>query len=278
MRILFFIPILLLLLSACEKEANIKLPVQEPKLAVSCFISPGDSAVVVTVYLSEPVFAEQVNTLVSNATLTLSNGITSINIPYNNNSGNYQASLAVFPIMHNSTYYLTVVDATGRRVSSQTTVPSASNPAYDVSQTATTDPYDNITYQVNCTVHDISGEENYYRVNAASVYYSASVMDTSIYMEGRTVYLNDRSKDGTDMNAGIQVYSYGNDLDTASYRARRVIVVKGNKDYYNFHNSVSTAEFSNGNPFAEPVIIYSNIEGGYGCFGAFTLTYKEIPY
>ena len=281
MKILFYISIIVLFFSSCEKDADVKIPQQEPKLSVSSFIRPGATEIEVFVYLSEPVFSSSASNgnTVNNAVVTLSNGVNSITIGYDANTGSYKASLATFPILHNTTYYLSVLDAQGRHVTAKTTTPSAVDPSYDVTRSSTTDPYNNITYQINCIIHDISGEENYYRVTPAEVFYHASQADTAVNTQGRNIFVNDRAGDGADLNTSMQIYSFNSSgQDSATYKAHRVMVVKANQDYYNFHNSVFTASMTNGNPFAEPTIIYSNVQGGYGCFGAYTSTYKELPY
>ena len=279
MKYLFYISIVLIFFSSCEKDANIKLPEQEPKLSVSCFISPGDTTVKASVFLSEPVFSTSTTNagVVNNAIVTLSNGINTISLVYNMNTGLYSAQLT-FPILYNATYYLSVIDAQGRHVTSSTTTPSATNPSYDISRTSTADPNGNINYQIKCKIHDIPGEENYYRAHTSVIYYDVSQGDTVISMQRFSVYVNDRSGDGKDLDANMELFSSSSGMtDTTAYMAHRIMVIKANRDYYNFHNSVTTANFSN-NPFAEPTMVYSNIQGGFGCFGAYTLTYKDLEY
>jgi hypothetical protein len=280
MRNVLLISILSAFLLSCEKEAYIPIPDQEAKLAVSCFISPGDTAVDVFVYLSEPVFAvhDPNAGVMQNATVVFSNGSVSIPVPYNSNFGTYHLGLASFPVGYNTTYYLTVSDAQGRQVTTKTTTPSAAFPAFEASQDTRVNANNNPTYEVTCKITDIIGEENYYRILCAKVSYDSIFMDTTIYGEGMDVFLNDHTGDGNTSVSQIPIYNHASADTSTSYRARRVTVVKCNKDYYNFHSSISKANNSNGNPFAEPVIIYSNVEGGYGCFGAYVMQHKDIPY
>jgi hypothetical protein len=279
MRIIILIGMLSVFFVSCEKEAKeIHIPDQEAKLAVSCFISPGDTAVDVYVYLSQPVFAVQDPNagVVQNASVVFSNGSVSIPVPYNSSFGTYHVSFAS-PIDYNTTYYLAVSDAQGRQVSAKTTTPTAGFPAFEASQDEKENANNNTTYEVTCKITDIAGEENYYRIRCAKVSYDSLLMDTTIYGEGMNVFVDDHTGDGNTAVAKISIFSY-TVSESATYRARRVMVIKCNKDYYNFHSSISDANNSNGNPFAEPVIIYSNVEGGFGCFGAFTSRYKDIPY
>jgi hypothetical protein len=46
--------------------------------------------------------------------------------------------------------------------------------------------------------------------------------------------------------------------------------------YYRYHASVRRAGQSRANPFAEPVLVYSNVTGGLGVFGAYTRTTTSV--
>jgi hypothetical protein len=46
--------------------------------------------------------------------------------------------------------------------------------------------------------------------------------------------------------------------------------------YYNYYRSVRRAKQRQANPFAEPVLIYSNVTGGLGVFGAYTRTTTSV--
>jgi Domain of unknown function (DUF4249) len=47
------------------------------------------------------------------------------------------------------------------------------------------------------------------------------------------------------------------------------------KNYYLYHESVQRND-NNGNPFAEPSLVFTNISNGYGCFGSFSTIDKDI--
>lgn len=48
-------------------------------------------------------------------------------------------------------------------------------------------------------------------------------------------------------------------------------------DYYRYHRSISDAFRSSGEPVDQPVIIYTNVENGYGIFGAYSSVRDSIP-
>lgn len=45
-------------------------------------------------------------------------------------------------------------------------------------------------------------------------------------------------------------------------------VYNTDEHYFKYHRSVQTRGDSD-NPFVEPSLIYTNVEGGLGCFGAY---------
>jgi hypothetical protein len=48
-----------------------------------------------------------------------------------------------------------------------------------------------------------------------------------------------------------------------------------NYDYYNFHNSLYTNQ--GGDPFSEPTLMYTNVEGGLGVFAAANAVKLILP-
>ena len=50
-----------------------------------------------------------------------------------------------------------------------------------------------------------------------------------------------------------------------------------NSDTYKFWRSVERSKNSSGNPFSEPVNLYSNIDGGIGIWGGYGASYYYIP-
>lgn len=48
------------------------------------------------------------------------------------------------------------------------------------------------------------------------------------------------------------------------------------EDYYEYIRTYAAYEETNGDPFAQPVIVYSNIEGGHGIFGGYAIASDSI--
>ena len=48
--------------------------------------------------------------------------------------------------------------------------------------------------------------------------------------------------------------------------AVNLVLYTGSKDLYLYETTRSLNQDAQGNPFAEPVLVHSNMEGGYGVF------------
>lgn len=57
----------------------------------------------------------------------------------------------------------------------------------------------------------------------------------------------------------------------------RVEVLSLSAELFQYQRSAELARYQLDNPFAEPVQIYSNIENGYGIFGAYNIASKTMP-
>lgn len=50
------------------------------------------------------------------------------------------------------------------------------------------------------------------------------------------------------------------------------------EDYFKFQQSYNTFQFSAGDPFAQPVQVYNNVEGGYGIVAGYSIARDTIPF
>jgi hypothetical protein len=63
-----------------------------------------------------------------------------------------------------------------------------------------------------------------------------------------------------------------------SYKTLSVRVYLHNisKSYYYYRNSLELYQSASGNPFAQPVQVYSNIENGFGVFAGSQISYFDL--
>lgn len=142
--------------------------------------------------------------------------------------------------------------------------------------------------EVTIEFQDPAGEQNYYKISVLSSHLVESP-DTSYLSNGfgaytspidpiiedlRQLYLTDASFDGEKFTARISVelmesggYEYDGTVYTYSEAEKiSVRLTSITKDEYLFEKTISAYQDNEDNPFAEPVVIHENVEGGSGIF------------
>ncbi len=141
---------------------------------------------------------------------------------------------------------------------------------------------------------DVSGEENYYNI---SVYYTfdneyrgpdskgvwqVRTIESGMYpaIFERDTYLSDYGLDGQTFTKEGSVYYYDQAIPADTSYGYTVVknqkivanVAAISKEFYTYQVKLIKQRDSQGNPFAEPVQVTGNIEGGLGFFGAYNRT------
>jgi hypothetical protein len=81
------------------------------------------------------------------------------------------------------------------------------------------------------------------------------------------ILIHDELFNGEDYSMSFEYPNYGDgeqgNTDNGIYK---VVLSHFNRDFYQYVHTVNLNQEAEGNPFAEPVIIYSNVKNGYGLF------------
>lgn len=291
MKYLFLVPVMALVLVGCKplyKEVNPDgIPQTGSKLVVHSFISPQDTALLVKVSVSRNVLGESVPFYrldVMDANVELSDGAHSVNLTYDFPSGGYyKINAKLFPIQEGKTYTLKVGRTGGTAVQAQTTVPYAVPLQRLEIDTLTVTSF--VNGKIRMYWNDVAKQANYYSVDAkvnydmiTSVRTGAGVLkDTLMHASQRLrfdePFLTDQGFDGQPMASPRQEFTIYPSYYGSSPRLLRPILITAyllhlDSNYYKYQKAVE--EWNNDNPFAEPVLIPSNIQGGLGCFGSYS--------
>lgn len=264
---------LLLALSACEEMiSDVDVPTSQPNLVVNSFISPSLPYTTISVFKSRPLYSGYDNNttefpVVQNATITISNTDTSVNVPYDVEYGIYRISKSEFPIIAGHTYSLNVTVPGGYSVNAKCTVPIELPPQIENFTVDSSLEYGQYKCHADFRFHDIEGSQQYYCVTASKVSYQTGNLNPYIdelsFNRGES-YFSDKNKEG-------QYFTFKTD-DYYIYQEEPVkliiTIAVVDKNYYNYHKGL--LEYDEGNPFAEPTPIFSNINGGLGIFAAYS--------
>lgn len=285
-----------LFLLSCEsliKEiAPSFLPETDSKLVVACFISPQDTVLAAKVTETKLLIGTtgDIREDIINATVNLSDGNKNVRLVYSPKLGYYRALPSELPILVGKNYTITVNTPDGRQVNASTTVPN--NIAIKEVKIDTAQSNDNqegvivskTEYTVKLIWQDKAEEVNFYR--------GISVFETIIQYPNnfgtnrlppypliitdlRTI--DDKNTDGQliSLNRTFEP-TYTPITSGVKYiKQLKVGLFQTDIHYYNYHTSLRRQR-ENNNPFAEPVLLYTNINGGFGCFGSYNATWQEF--
>lgn len=278
---------LLVAFTACEKEVtNIKLPQASSKLVVTSFISPQDTLLRVSVVESVPAIGKSTlsSNTIRNATVIMSSGDRSVTFTYHDTVQAYVADADALPIVQGNTYALEVVDTKGRKVEATCTVPINQPVGVEMAiDSAKSDYSDFMQYYMTLSWQDTPGEINYYRIFAEiattqgnhtpfpqRIYFEGSYNDISLFTDNRLDGAKFSSSRGS-----IWKPSYNPDYPTTNTLFGYLL--NTDEHYYRYHQSLNNNYNTDGNPFAEPVLLYSNMNGGLGVFASYNRNTVSMP-
>jgi hypothetical protein len=282
--LLFFLLISSIIIS-CEKEAQVKIPETAPKPVLVCFISPEDSLITVNLTNSVPLYTSNSTKYpfyITNATITISDGVLSKNIPFVQDTIGYQLSTKDFPIKAGLTYQLDVKIQDGRVLSAKTTVPITDFPSFDFS--IKRNLIDSNEYVVNYEfIYDLSWSDipstaNYYRGVIYNLYSDSTLLGDTIAQTLNELFESDLGKDGATIKiTGQDNFYYFPGTSTPNSSSNYIAyLMLCNKEYFEYHKDLYTN--NDVNPFSEAKLNFSNIQGGIGCFSAYRLARKRFYF
>ncbi|QRR00328.1 DUF4249 domain-containing protein [Dyadobacter sandarakinus] len=293
-----------LLLASCTgfitelDESDIPLP--DSKIAVEALISPQDTIIEVVVTRTRTILSDISDfqpIYLNDAEVILSDDSRQVVLPFNNRNRSYVLSSDAFSIQAGKRYRLLVRQG-GQQVDATCTVPASvvNVAAYNIDSSSASG-FGQVS--VRMTLNDIPNETNYYlfraslMMDANSLEYLSGMVGPQLvrsenmirvyFPNDKTLY-SDANLDGRPITSAV---GYCNMLTQYSYnytdgegRTRlfksdpelkkiTMTVVNVDEHYYKFQRSLENND--NSNPFIEPSLLYSNINGGVGYFAACTL-------
>lgn len=272
--------ILFLLLASlfysCEPEivTKIDLPEEDPKLSVSAYLIPSDTMHMIYIGKSKPHnVPTSENWSVKNAVATITDGNTTITLD-NLGEGYYGFSQGDLQITPGKKYdFNAYAPGFSKSVTSSCVIPGIFDPALQVVSIDKTKSDETTIYQVTFKIKDNPGTADLYRVAGNMEFIDTNTLEiTNIPMspgQPRFSMFDDVGRDGSEIQLRFDGYEYtwmgqGSGLKLVSIN---LDVFRTDEPYYKFHYPFVVKQYyPDDNPFAEPVIIYSNITNGYGVF------------
>lgn len=263
-------------LGACETDADIEIPAQDPKLVLSTFLEPGKEMQVLTLYISDPIFdgsAIDNSTMITDATILISNGSKTVRFKYDFNYNGYVLVKDSMLIEYDTDYTITTT-YDGKTASS--TFKTISNVAPQLGEVK----FDSLleedgfggsytTYFGYITWQDPPNEKNYYCIEMYGLIKDPNGDTSRVSLSDfySNLYISDEGKNGTQMNATIEAYEYNMEWFGPNYVGFELLLTKTDEHYYKYFKSLQN--YGGDDPFSEPSLIYTNITNGLGLAGSF---------
>jgi hypothetical protein len=291
MRKLLFLLSVSLIYISCEKIIPFEGDVNIPKLVINS-IFQSDSTFKVHVCSSRSVIDTASFQNIEDAVVTIKseNGSIIETLNYIEN-GFYIGQ--TFP-QENQTYTLQVTHPNYANIISSDSLPSPIT-INSVDTSSIVDPINGDRLQITMNFNDPESSQNYYLIETYSVneYLVIKNSDTTDYeLDTTKQYMiltdevfqnggspwreqglfNDLLFNGQNKSLEIEIPNYnetGNEIGYQwSYKtlSLRLYLHNISKSYYYYRTSLELYQSASGNPFAQPVQVYSNIENGFGVF------------
>ncbi len=279
--ILLFIGFAFVLLS-CERSIVVKIPDPEEKIVVEGWIEPDEVAYVMltknTAYFSVVDSTTLMNMIVTNATVTVSDGINSEQLTLTIDPNYFPPILykgSTLKGIAGRSYTLTV-EAEGKILSAITTIPV---PIPLDSAWFKVEPGKDSLGYLWATITDPANENNYYRLETKRLGKDKRYIPIlgSVYEDK---FFNGQSLTFS-MKRGFESFTTDmEDTEATYFKIGDTIILKSSTIDYNTYNFWSNAEsemFSSGNPFATPTSMPTNVSGGaLGIWAGYGASYKTI--
>jgi hypothetical protein len=261
-----------------------ELPSTDSRLVLSCYISPQDTVIAAKLTETKTVISTGgTRADITNATMKISDGTKTVPLIYDNNLLYYRALPSQMKIEVGKSYFMTVSTPDGRSVSSKCTVP----PSITIKEikvdsgTAVTlkglNAREVKEYYLKLIWQDLPGSVDYYR---GFGFVQGTFKDRNNTVTQRTdgvdfTGADDKNSDGQLLTLNV-IYQPARNSTAATIQKLTVGLFHADINYFNYHESLRKQRGNNNNPFVEPVLLYTNVEGGFGCFGAYNATWKEL--
>ena len=279
---LFIAIFVLCLFSSCSEDSfeqviKIDLPEHSPKLVTKTHLIAGSDSIDMWVSHSLGTLDTATYPSIENASVQLfHNGSLLYDLPFSDTNHSY-FTYTNSPLKAGD-YRLEITAPDYEPIFAEQTLPTAV-PINNVEYTkeGTISPDGERVNEIKVAFSDPSGEENFYEIRAyisfiephdsSNIHYFMPYLDSNdplLEFGDEGPLLSDASFEGKDYTLILYHYDYfPENLQLISLRIELITITK---DRYLYNKSLYNYWQAKDNPFAEPVVPHSNLEGGYGIF------------
>jgi len=133
--------------------------------------------------------------------------------------------------------------------------------------------------EIKLSFKDPSASKDYYILYTQTVSYISSTgyegNDPAIEEMNNRLFINDLTFNGKQKNISLIFY---NNYEEYSSNVLQIYLMHVDEHYYKYAYSAYKQQSIGNSPFSEPVIVYNNIENGYGILGSAAISVKYINF
>ncbi len=272
----------------CEKEIDMDIPNNGSNIVVNGMLSP-DSTFKVNVSGSLHILDNGQPQYLDNAAVSIQDASGNTEALSLVEDGWYES--AISPV-EGANYTISVSAGNYTSVSGQTTIPQ-SVPISSWDTVPGVSFEESATVEVTISFDDPASEQNYYHVYLEKViddgFGGAWVEPIGFYTRDAQIdqggeagkwyndlTLKDELFNGQSYDLVLYIDEYYFEEGFGSNDFIKMHLISASSDYYNYVRTYNSYLWSNGDPFSQPVIIYSNIDGGHGVFGGYSVATDTI--
>lgn len=255
---------------SCRKEANVKLPDARPLPVMYSYICPTDSVIRLRLLYSSPLYSSNridILSAVPDGDVRISGAQGTAQLVFNQNTQYYELSASSYPIVPGQAYKMTVTTAEGNVATAETQVPLTTVPINTITLETVQETFGK-SDRAKIYFTDEPGRANYYRLGALYSFVYSWATDTMRQETYTNELYSDLNRDGEEVALDRSFFQFSDSTGFYSAIYYDIFLFNCSRSYYNFHNSLRN--YSGDSPFTEPSLVYTNVTGGFGCFGAYT--------
>ncbi|MCH2235387.1 MAG: DUF4249 domain-containing protein [Crocinitomicaceae bacterium] len=283
MKKIFSLTILASFFISCEKEIPLNAEQSDPKLVFNSIFEANDTLWVNLQRSKSIIDQNTIHPIITGANVTLHLGDGSLVATLTETTeGNYYLASTMPAI--GVTYELRAEKSGYVSISAQSTAPQ---PIVPISIDTLMNSQGNLEFSIN--VNDPAGEDNYYSVTCVSyyAYFDFETFDTVYYEDAyystNETYVDNGFEDVDGKTYDLEFFFSDKTFNgqNFTFTGERDIYMESDEelichaitirslsyDLYQYKISYNKYVETQGNPFAEPVRVYSNVENGLGIFG-----------
>jgi hypothetical protein len=264
---LFFLSSLLL---SCAKEIDASFLNAPEEVVLQCYISPSDTTIRATLVKATSFTSAETqfsDLFIKDATITIGDESMNRQLIFNSKSQHYELTTSnLFKIQHSKTYFIRVLLKNGRLLTSQCSVPARTIKPNEVEIEKSYRGNDLVDIRLKWLKNN---NENY----IIRPYYYYILKDKEY-----TIAQKEQFFKSANIIEDIAISNYyTNDL-TISSKKNTVFFYLSDENFYAYAKSVKLNSNNQDDPFSQPINVTSNINGGKGCFGAYTVTRIDYEF